>query len=332
MQFDQLKRREFITLLGGTAVAWPLAAHAQQSGRVYRIGVLETAPAASNVANFDALRKGLRELGYFEGQNLVLDYRSADGRPERFPQLAAELLRLNVDLIVTRGTPAVMAAKNATETIPVVMAASGEPVVAGVVAGLARPGGNVTGLSALTSELVAKRLELMRETVPGIRRIAFLQNMENSVAPSQWEEFKTAAPSLGFEAQLLDVREPEHIVGAFDTAIAQRVDAILVGNDTVTLANRRQVVELATKHRMPAMYHAREFVDVGGLMTYSVSFPDLYRRAATFVDKIFKGAKPADLPVEQPTKIELIVNVKAAKAIGLAIPESLLARADEVIE
>jgi hypothetical protein len=189
-------RREFIMLLGGAAAAWPLVARAQQPGRVYRIGVLETSPAGSNVANFDALRKGLRELGYVEGQNLVLEYRSADGRPERFPQLAAELLSLNVDLIVTRGTPAVMAAKNATGTIPVVMAASGEPVGTGVVAGLARPGGNVTGLSALTSELVAKRLELMRETVAGIRRIAFLQNIGNPVAPSQWEEFKTAAPSL----------------------------------------------------------------------------------------------------------------------------------------
>jgi putative tryptophan/tyrosine transport system substrate-binding protein len=327
-----MERREFITLLGGAAVAWPLAARAQQSGRVYRIGVLETSPAASNTANFDALRKGLRELGYVEGQNLVLDYRSADGRPERFPQLVAELLRLNVDLIVTRGTPAVMAAKNATETIPVVMAASGEPVRTGVVAGLARPGGNVTGLSALTTELVAKRLELMRETVAGIRRIAFLQNIGNPTAPSQWEEFKTAAPSLGLEVQLLDVRKPEDIERAFDTAIAQRADAILVGNDTVTLANRRQVVELAAKHRLLAMYHAREFVDAGGLMTYGVSYPDLYRRAATFVDKIFKGAKPADLPVEQPTKFELVLNLKAAKALGLDVPATVLARADEVIE
>jgi putative ABC transport system substrate-binding protein len=320
-------RRDFITLLGGAAVAWPLAARAQQAGRIYRIGVLETSPAASNAANFDALRKGLRELGYVEGQNLVLDYRSADGRPERYPQLVAELL-LNVDLIVTRGTPAVMAAKNATETIPVVMAASGEPVGTGVVAGLARPGGK----SALTTELVAKRLELMRETVAGIRRIAFLQNMGNPVAPSQWEELNTAALSLGLEAQLLDVRKPEDIAQAFDTAIAQRADAILVGNDTVTLVHRRQVVELAVKHRLPAMYNNREFIDAGGLMAYGVSYPDLYRRAAIFVDKIFKGAKPADLPVEQPTKFELMINLKAAKALGLDIPATVLARADEVIE
>jgi ABC-type uncharacterized transport system substrate-binding protein len=326
-----MKRREFITLLGGAA-AWPLAARAQQAGRVYRIGVLETSPAASNAANFEALRKGLRELGYVEGQNLILDYRSADGRPERFPQLAAELLRLNVDLIVTRGTPAVMAAKNATGTIPLVMAASGEPVGTGVVAGLARPGGNVTGLSSLTSELDAKRLELMRETVASIRRIAFLQTMGNPVSPSRWEEFKTAALSLGLEAQLLDVREPQDIMRAFDTAIAQRADAILVAGDTVTSANRRQVVELAAKHRLPAMYTSTEFIEAGGLMAYGVNYPDLYRRAAIFVDKIFKGAKPADLPVEQPTKFDLVINLKAAKALGLEVPPTLLARADEVIE
>ena len=327
-----MRRRDFIALLGGAAVSRPLAARAQQPGRVYRIGVLEMSPAATNADNFDALRKGLRELGYLEGQNLVLDYRSADGRPERFAQLAAELLRLNVDLIVTRGTPAVMAAKNATGTVPIVMAASGEPVGTGVVAGLAHPGGNVTGLSALNTELVAKRLELMRETVAGIKRIAFLQNMGNPVAPSQWEEFKTAAPLLGLEAQLLDVRKPADVVRAFDTAIAQRADAILVGNDSVTLTNRWRVVELAAKHRLPAMYNNREFVDAGGLMTYGVSYPDLYRRAAAFVDKIFKGAKPADLPVEQPTKFELVVSLKTAKALGLEVPATVLARADEVIE
>jgi putative ABC transport system substrate-binding protein len=327
-----VSRREFFTLLGGAAAAWPLAARAQQAGKVYRIGLLENIPAASNAANFDALRKGLRELGYVEGQNLVLDYRSADGRPERFPQLAADLLRLNVDLIVTRGTLAVMAAKNATGTIPVVMAASGEPVGTGVVAGLAHPGGNVTGLSALTSELIAKRLELLRETVAGIRRIAFLQNIGNPAAHQSWEELRTAAPSLGLEAQLLDVRRPEDIVRAFDTAVAQRADVILMGIDTVLLANRRQVVELAVKHRLPTMYYTREFVEAGGLMSYGVNYPDLYRRAATFVDKIFKGAKPADLPVEQPTKFELIINLKTARTLGLEVPPMLLARADEVIE
>ncbi len=326
-----MRRREFINLVGGAA-AWPLAARAQQPGKVYRIGLLDMTPAASNAANFDALRKGLRELGYVEGQNLVLDYRSVDGRPERFPQLAAELVRLNVDLIVTRSTQAVMAAKNATGTIPVVMAASGEPVGTRVVAGLARPGGNITGLSAFTSGLITKRLELLLETVAGIRRIAFLHNIENPAVPPQWEELKTVTPSLGLEAQLLDVRKPEDIVRAFNTAVAQRADAILVGNDTVTLANRRQVVELAAKHRLLTMYNSREFIDAGGLMSYGVNYADLYRRAAIFVDKIFKGSKPADLPVEQPTKFELLINLKAAVALGTEVPPTLLARADEVIE
>jgi putative tryptophan/tyrosine transport system substrate-binding protein len=332
MQFDHLKRRQFITLLGGAAAAWPLTAHAQQHGRVYRIGLLEMTPASSNAANFDALRKGLRELGYVEGQNLIFDYRSIDGRPERYPQLAAELVRLNVDLIVTRGTPAVMAAKNATGTIPVVMAASGEPVGTRVVEGLARPGGNITGLSAFTSGLFLKRLELLRETVAGIRRIGFMHNIDNPPVPPQWEELKTVAPSLGLEAQLLDVRKSEDIVRAFHAANARRTDAILVGNDAVILANRRQVVELAAKHRLPMMYNSREFIDAGGLMTYGVSYPDLYRRAATFVDKIFKGATPADLPVEQPTKFELVINLKTAKALGLTMSDKLLVAADEVIE
>jgi putative tryptophan/tyrosine transport system substrate-binding protein len=328
---SHIERRKFLAALGGAA-AWPLAARAQQAGKVYRIGILEMISAASNTANFDSLRKGLRDLGYVEGQNLVIDYRSADGRPERFPQLAAELARLNVDLIVTRGTPAVVAAKNATATIPIVMAASGDPLVTGVITGLARPGGNVTGLSALTTELIAKRVELLRETVAGIRRIALLQNMGNPVAPSQSEELKTAAPSLGIEARILDVRKPEDVAPAFDTAVAQRIDALIVGNDTVTHASRRQLVELAAKHRLPAMYHSREFVEAGGLMTYGVSYPDLYRRAAIFADKILKGAKPTDLPVEQPTKFELVINLKAAKAMGLELPPTLLARADEVIE
>ena len=225
-----------------------------------------------------------------------------------------------------------MAAKNATGTVPIVMAASAEPVETGVIAGLAHPGGNVTGLSALTTKLVAKRLELLRETVAGIRRIALLANMGNPAVRSQWEEFKTAAPLLGFEAQLLDVRKPEDIVRAFDPAIAQGADAIFVQNDTVTLTNRGQVVELAAKHRLPAMYNNRQWIDAGGLMAYGVSYPDLYRRAAIFVNKIFKGADPGDLPVEQPTKFELVINLKTARALGLEIPATVLARADEVIE
>ena len=324
-----MKRREFITLIGGTAAAWPLAARAQSA---YRIGVLETTSAALNAANFDALRQGLRQHGYIEGQNLVIEYRSADGRAERFPDLAAELVRLNVDLIVTRGTPAIFAAKNATKTIPVVMAASGDPLGAGVVAGLARPGGNVTGLSAFVTELQAKRLELLREMVPRINRIAALLNMSSPAEPPQWEKTKVAARTLGIEPQLLDVRKPEDLGRAFETAIRQRADALVVGINVLTQANRRPIADLAMKHRLPAIYASREFVDAGGLVVLGVSYPDLYRRAATYVDKILKGAKPADLPIEQPTKFELIINLKTAKALGLDVPPTLLGRADEVIE
>ena len=235
-------------------------------------------------------------------------------------------------MIVTRGTPAVVAAKNATTTISVVMAASGEPLVSGVIAGLARPGGNITGLSAFTNELIPKRIELLNGAVSGLARIAFLQNMSNPVAPSQWEELKTAAQSCAIEPLLLDVRSSEDVARAFEAAGMLGIGALVVGNDTVTHANRWQIVELAARHRLPTIYATREFVDAGGLMTYGVSYADLYRRAATYVDKIIKGAKPADLPVEQPTKFDLVINLITAKALGIDIPSKLLALADEVIE
>jgi putative ABC transport system substrate-binding protein len=325
-----MQRREFIILLGSAAAAWPLAARAQEPGKVWRIGMLESISAAMNAANYDALRQGLRELGYVEGQNLVIEYRSADGRTERFPGLAAELIRVNVDLIVTRGTPAVQAAKNATATIPVVMAANGEPLR--VVASLARPGGNVTGLSAFTTELETKRLEMIREIVPAARRFAVLYNMANPVYLPRWKELEKTAQSLGIEVQLLDVRKPENLESAFAVATRQRADAILVAIDGLILANLKFIVELVAKHRLPSICSSREFVDSGGLISYGVSYPDLYRRAATYVDKILKGAKPADLPVEQPTKFELIINLKTAKALGITVPPTILTRADEVIE
>jgi putative ABC transport system substrate-binding protein len=327
-----MRRREFIFALLSGAAAWPLGVRAQQAGKVWRIGMLETISPELNAANFDALRNGLRYLGYIEGQNLTIEYRSADGQEERFPQLASELVRAKVDVIVTRGTPAAFAAKKATTTIPVVMAASGEPLASGVISGLARPGGNVTGLSAFTNELIPKRIELLNTAVSGIVRIAFLQNMSNPVAPSQWEELKSATRSLRIEPLLLDVRKSDDVVRAFDAAGVQRVNALAVGNDTVTHASRRQIVELAAQHRLPAIYATREFVDAGGLMAYSVSYSDLYRRAATYVDKIFKGARPADLPVEQPTKFDLVINLKTARALDLEIPDKLLALAEEVIE
>ena len=326
-----MRRREFITLIGGAA-AWPLAARAQQTGKVWRIGILEPISAALNAANFDALRRGLRELGYTEGRNLIIEYRSADGRAERFPALAAELVRLKVDLIVTRGTPAVLAAKNASGALPVVMAASGEPLGVGVVAGLAHPGGNVTGLSAFSIATEQKRVELLREIVPGITRLAALYNMSNPVSPPRWEEIKTVARSLGIEPELLDVRTPEDLGPGFEAVTRRRVDALIVGNDGLIQANRRSIVDLAARHKLPAIYAYREIVDGGGLTSYGVSYSHLYFRAASFVDKIFKGAKPTDLPVEQPTKFELVINLKTAKALGLSIPEAFLLRADEVIE
>jgi ABC-type uncharacterized transport system substrate-binding protein len=329
-----MKRRELVALIGGAAassLSWSLAARAQP-GKVWRIGMLDTTSAQLNAPNLDAFRRGLRQLGYVEGQNLAIDYRSADGRLDRIPELASELVRRNVDIIVTRGTPSALAAKNATATIPIVMAAIGEPVETGLVASLARPGGNVTGLSAFVTELVAKRVELLREVIPRIARLALLDNMSNRSVPPQWEETKRAAGALGIVPQLLDVRKPEDLERAFDAAVAQRTDALTVGNDSVVIASRRRVAELAEKFRLPTIYATREFVDSGGLLSYAAHYPDLYRRAAAYVDKIFKGEKPADLPVEQPTKFEMVVSLKAAKAIGLEFPPLLLARADEVIE
>jgi ABC-type uncharacterized transport system substrate-binding protein len=326
------RRREFITLLGGAVVAWPLAARAQRAGKVWRIGMLETIPAPANAANFEALRNGLRELGYVEGRNLVIEYQSADGRAERFPALAADLVRLNVDLIVTRGTPSALAARNATRTIPIVMASIGDAIGSGLAISLARPGGNVTGLTAITNDTELKRLELLKEMVPGAVRIAVIYNMGNPSFALRWKEVELGVRALGAESQLLDVRKPEDIASAFVTAAARRTDALLTSIDAVMQANQRTFLELAAKHRLPAIYPTREFVENGGLMAYGVSYPDLYRRAATYIDKILKGSNPAALPIEQPTKFELVINLKTAKELGLTVSPTLLARADEVIE
>jgi putative tryptophan/tyrosine transport system substrate-binding protein len=328
-----MRRREFFGVLGGLAAYWPWAAHAQQPNRkAARIGVLETVSAATNTANFEAFRQGLRELGYVEGRDYIVEYRSADGRADRFPSLAAELVQLPADLIVTRGTPAARAAKNATEKIPIVMAAIGEPLGVGVVASLARPGGNVTGFSAFVTELAGKRVELAKELMPDVSRIGFLNNMSNPVIPPQWEITMNAARSLDLDAVLLDVRRSEDVPPAFDTAIKQKVRALLVGIDAVTQASLQEIVDRAARTKLPTIYASKEFVEAGGLMTYSVSYPHLYLRAARLVDKILTGAKPGDLPVEQPTKLELVINLKAAKALGMTVPPTLLARADEVIE
>ena len=325
-----MDRRAFIGSAVGGLLAAPLAARAQQGGKVYRIGVLDAIPAAQNAANLGALRKGLRNLGYVEGQNLIIEYRSADGRAERFPDLASELARLNVDLIVTRGTPAAKAAKNATETIPVIMATMGDPRA--IVGSFARPGGNVTGVTTFSTELTAKRIELLKELVPNISRVALLHNMGNPAVPPEWEETKTAARSLGLQAELLDVRSQGDLGRAFELAAGQHIDALVIGADGLTQAHRQTIVDLVARNRLPAAYPAREFVEAGGLMAYAINYPDLYFRLAAYVDKIFKGAKPGELPVEQPTKFELVINLKTAKTLGLTVPQSLLLRADEVIQ
>jgi putative tryptophan/tyrosine transport system substrate-binding protein len=313
-----------------SSIAVPMAVDAQQAQRLYRIGMLQTTSMTVNAGNIDAFRQGLRELGYVEEKNFAIEYRSADGRDERFPGLATELFRLKVDLILTRGTPATLAAKNATGTIPVVMTGIGDPVGQGVVVSLGRPGGNITGLSSTVTELFAKRVELLQELVPRAARMAALLNMGNPAIPPQWKEIERAMRSLGVRPQLLDARKPEDLEPAFEAAIKQRADALVVGLDTLTSASQRLIVDLAAKHQLPAVYASSEFA--GGLVVYGVNNPDLYRRAAGFADKIFKGAKPADLPVEQPTKFELILNMKTAKTLGLTIPSSLLLRADRVIQ
>jgi len=323
-------RRAFIGAIAGGLLAAPLAAEAQQPERIYRIGVLERTSPAINAANLDGFRRGLLELGYVERRNYAIEYRSADGHDERFPSLTVELVRLKVDLILTRGTPAALAAKNATATIPVVILGVGDPVVQGVVAGLAHPGRNVTGLSAAVTNIYAKRVQLLREFVPRAARIAVLFNMSNPAVPAQWKEVERAARSFGIEPQLLDVRMPEDLKPAFDSAIRQRADALVVGLETLTQVNQRAIVDLAANRRLPAIYASTEFV--GGLVSYGANYPEMYRHAANLAHKIFTGAKPADLPVEEPTKFELVINLRTARALGLTIPPSLLERADQVIE
>ncbi len=318
-----------LVALGLSVVGMPHTAEAQQTGKVYRIGILEAIPAARNAANLDALRNGLRDLGYVEGRNLVIEYRSADGRAERFPDLASELVRLKVDLIVTRGTPAARAAKAATGTIPVVMATMGDPHP--IVANFAHPGGNITGMTTFSTELTGKRIELLKELAPGLSRVALLHNMGNPAAPPEWEETKTAARSLGLQAELLDVRSQDDLSRAFKLAVRQHVGALLIGADGLTQMHQQIILDLVARNRLPAAHASREFVEAGGLLAYGVSYPDLYFRFASFVDKIFKGAKPGDLPIEQPSKFELVVNLKTAKSLGLTIPQTILIRADEVI-
>ncbi len=310
----------------------PPGANAQPPEKLYRIAILETIAATLNSDNLQAFTQELKVRGYVQGQNLAVDYRSVDGRAERFPQLAAELVRLPIDLIVTRGTPAAIAVKKATRTIPIVMAASGDPIGAGLVPSRARPGGNLTGLTSLTPEMAAKRLELLRVAFATFSRVAILWNPSNPAATNAWREAEAAARALGVTQSSLEVRTMADIAPAFAAAKKQGASVLVVIQDALTQNHHKQIVDLAKKHGLPDVYASREFVEAGGLMSYGPSYPDLYRRAAIYVDKIFKGARPHDLPIEQPTKFELVINRATAKALGLTIPPSLLIRADHVIE
>jgi ABC-type uncharacterized transport system substrate-binding protein len=325
-------RRAFISTLAGGLLAVPLAAEAREPGKVARIGMLSQGSPTFSPQLREAFRQQLRELGYVEGQNIVIEYRWAEGRAERLPDLAAELVSLNVDVIVAGGTPAPLAAKHATRTIPIVMTAAGDPVGSGLVASLARPGGNVTGLSARSPELGGKRLQLLKEVVPGLSRVAVLWNAANPYAALVVRETETAARTLGLQVQSLEVRGPDDFENALPGAIRGRAGALIVVEDPLTFLYLKRIAEFAAQNRLPATYGYREFAEAGGLMTVGPNLADLYRRAAIYVDKILKGAKPADLPVEQATKFELVINLKTAKALGLTIPPSLLQRADQVIE
>jgi len=303
-------------------------AEAQQPKKVQRIGVLSPgSPGPSPL--LDAFRQGLRELGYVEGQNIIVDYRFAEANPASLPYLASELVRLKVDLILTINTAASQAAKNATKTIPIVFTYVADPI--GLVASLARPGGNITGLSTLAADLSGKRLELIKEALPGVSRVAYLWNLANPTATRVFGETEGASQQLGMHLQPLKVQGPDDFEKAFKVAIAQRAGVLFVWEDAVLLPHRTRILDLATKHRLPAASQYREFAEAGGLLSYGPNLPDQFRRAAYYVDKILKGAKPADLPVEQPTKFEFVINLKTAKQIGLTIPPNVLARADKVI-
>jgi putative ABC transport system substrate-binding protein len=322
--------RFFLALCAGL-FALCASAEAQQSTRIPRIGYLQI-PAAPNAARLEAFRQGLRELGYVEGKNIVIEYRSSEGKPDRLPSIAAELVRLNVDVIVTSGATVTRAAKEATSTIPIIMRQDPDPVANGFVASLARPGGNITGLATLRPETSGKRLELLREVVPKLSRVAVLGTSTMPGNAQALKETELAAGAFGVKLQYLDVLVTKDIETAFRAASKGRADAFLMIAGSVLLSQRTQIADLAAKSRLPAIYYDPLFVEAGGLMTYGVSFTDLDRRAATYVDKILKGAKPADLPVEQPTKFELVINLKTAKQIGLTIPPNVLARADRVIK
>jgi len=329
-----MDRRTFLETLTGSLLAAPLAAEAQPAGKVYRVGYLSPIPVAERGSNpsFNIFRREMRQRGYVEGQNFVLEHRSVEGSPGRDSEVVGELVRLNVDVIVAVSQPVVQAAKQVTRIIPIVMFGVGDPVSTGLVASLARPGGNITGLSQSSPELSAKRLALLKEVIPEVSRVAVLSNPTNPSNAPQIRDTKAAAKALGVELHLLQVRRPQDLESAFQAAAGGRAGALITLDDLFIYAHRTRIVALAATSRLPGMYGWAAFPEAGGLMSYSPDFPDMYRQAAVFVDKILKGAKPADLPVEQPTKFELVINLKTAKALGLTILPSFLQRADQVIE
>jgi putative ABC transport system substrate-binding protein len=327
-----MKRREFITLLGGAAVAWPLVAHAQQAAKIPRIGLLSPFSPANTAIWHKAFLRGLRDLGWVDGKNIAIEYRYAEGRNDHLPGLIADLARLKVDIIVTTVTSDTLAAKNAANAIPIVMVAAGDPVATGIVASLARPGGNITGLSQMATDLTGKRLELLKEIAPNISSMAVLLNPDNPISRLSGNEIDLPARKMKVEVHLLEVRSIGDLNKAFQQAAKARMDALAIMPDPVFVTNLKRIADFAIQNRLPSMFHLREFADVGGLMSYGVDRTDLFRRAAIFVDKLLKGASPANLPIEQPTKFELAINLKTANALGLTVPPSLLAIADKVIE
>ncbi len=333
MTATNCSRRDFI-LASATwpALAWAGAVRAQAPAKVRRIGLLASSLSSDTTLWHEAFRLGLRERGWVEGKNISIEYRYAEGRRDRLPELAAELVRLKVDLIVATVVTDALAAQKATTAIPIVMAAASDPVASGLVASLARPGGNISGLSQMTSELNGKRLEMLKEMVPKLARVAVLWNPQNVGSVLNWKEIQLPARQLGLQLHSLEVRGPAELDKAFEDATKARVDGLAATPDQVFTGNMKRIVDFAGKNRLPAIFYGSEFADAGALMAYGPDRADMFRRAATFVDKILKGRKPADLPVEQPTKFELVVNMKTAKALGITIPQTILIRVDRMIE
>jgi putative ABC transport system substrate-binding protein len=325
-----MRRREFITLLGGAAAAWPLGARAQQASKVYRLGILTIARDLPRT--WAGLFHGLRDHGYVEGQNLIIELRYSEGQTERWPEAAAELVGLRVDVIVVSTTPAALAAKKATSTIPIIFPTAFDPVGAGLATSLSRPGGNVTGLGLFVPEVSAKGLTLLKEALPSLTRVAVLWNAANPANALVWRDVEATARAAGLVLYPQQVREPKDFEAAFIAITQERPEGLLVLVDALLNQYRNQIVDFTAREHFPAVFQFREFAELGGLMSYGPNLPDMFYRAADYVDRILKGAKPADLPIEQPTKFELVINLKTARALGLEIPPTLLARADEVIE